>query len=109
VNFQRALKARPGFAEAAFQLGDLDIERGRPADTRVQVDRYLAAFDATPDLLLLGVRAAHAQGDRAALEKYAQRLRVEFPGSQQTRAIPELTPALNAHEAARGAAGSGSA
>src|SRR5687768_12946710 len=91
TNFKRALKLRPNFAEAAYQLGDLQIDRGRPGDARAQVDQYLAAFDATPDLLLLGVRAAQAAGDRLAAEKYARRLRVEFPGSQQTRAIPGLS------------------
>jgi type IV pilus assembly protein PilF len=89
--FRQALQVGPNFAEAAFQLGDLGLVRGRPADTREQVDRYLASFEATPDLLLLGVRAAHALGDRASTEKYARRLRAEFPGSQQTRSIPDLT------------------
>lgn len=91
ANLKRALQIRPNFAEAAFQLGDLQFERGRLNDARLQVEQYLASFDATADLLLLGVRTAHALGDRLAAEKYARRLRVEFPGSQQMRAIPELS------------------
>lgn len=90
ANFRLALRSRPNFAEAAYQLGELDMERGRPASTRVQIDTYLAAFAATPDLLLLGVRASQAQGDRMAAEQYARRLRAEFPGSRQTRSLPEL-------------------
>jgi type IV pilus assembly protein PilF len=89
-NFKRALQVRPNFAEAAYQLSDLQFGRGQLSDARTRVDQYLAAFNATPDLLLLGVRTAHALGDRLAAEKYARRLRVEFPGSQQVRALPDL-------------------
>jgi len=90
-SFRRALQAMPNFSEAAYQLGELDMERGRPKDTRDQIDRYLSAFVATPDLLLLGVRASQALGDRMGAEKYARRLRAEFPGSSQTRSLPELS------------------
>lgn len=90
-NFKRALQIRPSSAEAAFQLGDLQLDRGRLNDARMQVDQYLASFDPTPDLLLLGVRAAHALGDRLAAEKYARRLRLEFPGSAQIHDIPDLS------------------
>ena len=47
---------------------DLKFEQGKPVDARAQIDSYLASFDATPELLLLGVRVAHAQGDRLAAE-----------------------------------------
>lgn len=90
TNFIAALRARPNFSEAAYQLGDLDLERGRPQNTRAQIDSYMVTFAATPDLLLLGVRAAQAQGDRTAAEQYARRLRAEFPGSRQTRSLPDL-------------------
>lgn len=90
-NFTRALRIRPDFAEAAYQLSDLKFDQGKPVDARAQIDRYLASFEATPELLLLGVRVAHSQGDRLAAERYARRLRVEFPDAQQTHAIPELS------------------
>jgi type IV pilus assembly protein PilF len=90
ANFKRALLLRPNSAEAAYQFSDLQFTRGRVKDARTQVDQYLASYDATPELLLLGVRTAHALGDRLAAEKYARRLRVEFPGSAQVRAIPSL-------------------
>ena len=91
AHFRLALKARPNASEAAYQLGELELERNRPADARTQIDTYLAAFAATPDLLLLGVRASQALGDRAGAEKYARRLRAEFPGSTQTRSLVELS------------------
>jgi len=90
VNFRMALRSMPNSAEASYQLGELDLERGRPANTRSQIDIFLSAFNATPDLLLLGVRAAKAQGDRIAAEQYARRLRAEFPGSSQTRSLADL-------------------
>lgn len=89
-NFLQALKVRPNFAEAAYQLADLDISQGRPNEARFRVDAFLASYPATADLLLIGVRAAHALGDRLSAERYARRLRVEFPGSTQSSAIPDL-------------------
>lgn len=89
-SFLRALQIRPNYAEAAYQLGDLDFDRGRLKEARARVDGYLGAFNATPDLLLLGVRINHALGDRLAAERYARKLRVDFPESQQTRELPDL-------------------
>jgi len=89
-NFLRALQVRPNYAEAAYQLGDLDFGRGRLQEARARVDGYLGAFKPTPDLLLLGVRITAALGDRLAAERYARRLRVDFPDSQQSREIPDL-------------------
>lgn len=87
MQFARALALRPGHAEAAFQLGDLDLERGMLAEGRAVVDRFIDTQRATPDLLLLGLRLARAQGDRSAEERYARRLRVEFPDAPQTRSL----------------------
>jgi len=87
ANFVRALQVRPNFAEAAFQLGDLELEQGRSADARARVDRYVGTYAATPELLMLGLRASRALGDRIAAERYARRLRVDFPDSEQTRAL----------------------
>jgi type IV pilus assembly protein PilF len=89
-NFLHALQIRPNYAEAAYQLGDLDFDRGRLKEARVRVDSFLGAFNATPDLLLLGVRITAALGDRLAAERYARKLRVDFPESQQTRELPNL-------------------
>ncbi|MFO1427293.1 MAG: hypothetical protein U1F11_10060 [Steroidobacteraceae bacterium] len=56
------------------------------------VDRFLGAFRATPDLLLVGVRIARASGDRFAEERYARRLRAEFPGFRQLRQLSQPPP-----------------
>jgi type IV pilus assembly protein PilF len=89
-SFQRALQIRPNYAEAALQLTDLYLERSQVAEARTQIETYLNAFRPTPDLLLIGVRAMRAAGDRLAEERYARRLRLDFPDSQQTRALAEI-------------------
>jgi type IV pilus assembly protein PilF len=91
MSFRRALQVRPNFAEAAFQLADLDFSRGEVQDARETVDGFITSFEATPDLLLLGVRIARKQGDRLAEEKFSRRLRLDFPASDQARALAELS------------------
>lgn len=91
ANFRRALQLRPNYAEAAFQLGDLRLQQGATDEARTDVDKYLDSFRATPELLLLRVRIARATGDRVAEEKYSRKLRIDFPESEQTRALGNLT------------------
>jgi type IV pilus assembly protein PilF len=91
MSFQRALQIKPNFAEAAYQLADLDFGRGEVAEARATVDRYVSSFEATPDLLLIGVRITRKQGDRLAEEKFARKLRLDFPSSDQARALAELS------------------
>lgn len=91
MSFQRALQIKPNFAEAAYQLADLDFERGEVVEARATVDGYVSSFEATPDLLLLGVRITLKQGDRVAQEKFARKLRLDFPSSDQARALAELS------------------
>ncbi len=88
--FQKALSVRPNYAEAAYQLVDLHFTRHEVTDARTQLDRYLGAFDATPDLLLIGVRIAREQGDRLAAERFSRKLRVDFPKTDQARSLSEL-------------------
>jgi type IV pilus assembly protein PilF len=89
-NFKQALVIRPNFSEAAYQLSDLEFHGGKLTDARAQIDTYIGAFQATPDLLLLAVRITRAQGDRPAAERYARKLRLDFPGSEQARALADL-------------------
>jgi type IV pilus assembly protein PilF len=93
--FRRALAARPDFAEAAYQLASLELAHGRALEARERVDGFLRQYNPTPDLLLVGLRAARALGDARAAAQYAKTLRAEFPQSEQTRALttdPQLNP-----------------
>jgi len=91
MSFRRALQVKPNFAEAAYQLADLDFQRGEIQDAKETVDQFIASYEATPDLLLLGVRINRKLGDRMAEEKFARKLRLDFPGSDQARALAELS------------------
>ncbi len=89
-DFRQALQIRPNFAEAAFQLGDLQLQDGDLTGARQVIDGYLGGFEETPDLLLLGVRVARAQNDRVAAAVYARKLRLDFPKSAQAQALADL-------------------
>jgi type IV pilus assembly protein PilF len=89
-NLQQALIIKASFGEAAYQLADLEFERGHLNDARAVLTHYTDTFEATPDLLLLGVRIARAMGDRVAAEHYARSLRMDYPTSDQTRALADL-------------------
>ncbi len=90
TNFERALQVRPNFPEATYQLATLEFARGELAPARQRIDAYLGSFEETPDLLLLGVRVARAQGDKVAAQRYARKLQLDFPSSDQTRALAAL-------------------
>jgi type IV pilus assembly protein PilF len=92
TSFGRALKVAPNNAEAVYQLADLNMERGQLTQARDLIDKYLVSNEATADLLLLGARLARSLNDRVAEEKYTRRLRVDFPGSEQLRALSEQKP-----------------
>jgi type IV pilus assembly protein PilF len=90
--FLHALALRPSFAEAVFQLADLNLQQGRLSEARARIDSYVDAYPANPDLLLLGVRVTRRLGDRVGELRYTQRLRVDFPDSQQTRSLTATSP-----------------
>jgi type IV pilus assembly protein PilF len=90
--FARALQVRPGYGEAVLQLADLELATQRAAPALQRVLDQLAANGATPDLLLLGWRAADAQQERGIALGLAQRLRSEFPDSPQARQLPAAPP-----------------
>jgi len=89
---------RPNFAEAAFQLTELQFQHGELAPARAGIDAFIGSYDATADLLLLGVRVARAQGDQVGAQRYARRLQMDFP--EPTRRAPwrnSITTPAEAH------------
>lgn len=87
---QGALAKLPVFVDAVVELADTQISLGKPADARATVDGFLAFNRKSPDVLLLGVRAALAQGDRAAADNYARLLRRDFPSAPQAGLLRQL-------------------
>jgi len=54
---------------------------------------YTDTFEATPDLLASGACGSRdAMGDRVAAEHYARSLRMDYPTSDQTRALARSYP-----------------
>lgn len=88
--FADALATRPGFAQALWQLADLNFSQGKLAQARQEIDSYLASNQETPDLLLLAVKVTRAQGDRLDAQLYARRLQLDFPDSAQAHALADL-------------------
>jgi type IV pilus assembly protein PilF len=88
--FIKALQIKPNFSDAVLQLADLQFQHGELTQSRQLLDAYLTNFRETPDILLLAVRVARAQKDTTAAQKYARKLQVNFPGSDQTRALASL-------------------
>lgn len=89
-DFVKALQLRPDFTDAAYQLADLEFQHGELPQSRALLDAYLGNFRETPDMLLLAVRVARAQNDRVGAQRYARKLQMDFPGSDQTRALAGL-------------------
>jgi type IV pilus assembly protein PilF len=88
----RAITLRPNFGEAVLQLATLEVQQGQPREARARIDRYIETYQATPELLALGIRISRAQHDLLGEHRYEQRLRVDFPDSQQTRALTQTSP-----------------
>jgi type IV pilus assembly protein PilF len=90
VYLQRSLALLPTFTTAVVELSDLQISLGKPAAAVTTIDTFLGLGRKSPDVLLVGVRAALAKGDRSAAENYARLLRRDFPGSPQIPLLPQL-------------------
>jgi type IV pilus assembly protein PilF len=87
AQFVKALQTRPNYGEAAYQLANLQFQHNELAQARGLIDSFLSHFPQTADLLLLGVRVARALGDTAASQKFARKLQLDFPGSDQARSL----------------------
>lgn len=87
---EQAIAVRPNYGQAVMELGDLQLEQGHPDLAENTVARFMSMGLATPEVLLIGLRAAIARGDASATDNYARRLRRDFPNSVQARSLTEL-------------------
>jgi type IV pilus assembly protein PilF len=93
---ERALTMRPDYVDAVIQKADLQLVLGKGAGSIQTIDGYLATpipkerDPRRPDLLLIGVRAGLAVGDRAAAEGYRRQLIRDFPKSPQATEAVQL-------------------
>lgn len=91
---ERAIALRPSFSEAVFQLANLEMVHGKLAAARARIERFMASYPATPELLGLAVRVTRAQGDTNAEQRYERTLRRDFPHSDEARALASTPPVL---------------
>ena len=90
AQFVKALQIKPNFVDAVVQLAELDMQHNDLAQARALIDAYLTNFGDNPDLLLLGVRVARAQKDQIGAQRYARKLQMNYPGTDQQRALAGL-------------------
>jgi len=85
-NFGRALQVRPNFAEAAYQLTELQFQHGELAPARAGIDAFIGRYDATADLLLLGCASRAPRATKSARNATHADCRWTSPGP--TRHVP---------------------
>jgi|HubBroStandDraft_2_1064218.scaffolds.fasta_scaffold261467_2 type IV pilus assembly protein PilF len=85
--FKRALGARSDYAEGAYQLAALELAHGRALEARDRVQKFISQYPATPELLLVGLRAARTLGDASSATQFTKILRTDFPNSEQARSL----------------------
>lgn len=84
-----ALANDPGFRPALVQLADVAFTRQNYLQSRAFLERYLAAGPASAAAMWLGVRVEKALGEASASKRYAERLKKEFPESEETGLLLE--------------------
>lgn len=88
-NLRKALAMRPKFAEALFQMADLQYKQTDYLSARGFLERYLEVGRTNPSSLWLGVRIERGLGNTAAAKNYAERLKFEYPKAAQTKELIE--------------------
>lgn len=93
--FLRALQVNPSYTEALVQLGDLELSQHKAADAYKRVTDFLKVNPSTPDLLLLGWRAARDLKDPAGAAQMAWRMQSDFPDSEQAHTLAQMSAGKN--------------
>jgi type IV pilus assembly protein PilF len=85
--FKRALGVRADYAEGAYQEASLELAHGRALEARDRVQKFISLYTPTPELLLVGLRAARTLGDTSSAAQFSKILRADFPDSEQARSL----------------------
>lgn len=86
---RRALLFRPDLAGALYNLAEILFAKGAYKDAEVYLSRYMRLGEPTLSALVLGVKLARAQGDKASEDSMLQQLRRRFPEAPQARELLE--------------------
>ena len=85
--FRKRTLFKMDFAEAAYQMAALELAHGRALEARNRVDKFVQQFPPSPELLMVGLRAARTLGDARGVAQFAKILRADFPNSEQARSL----------------------
>lgn len=88
-NLRSALKVRPKFGEALFQMADLQYKQTDYLSARGFLERFQEVGRTSPASLWLGVRIERGLGNTVAAKNYAERLKLEYPRAAQTKELIE--------------------
>ncbi|MBS0589221.1 MAG: type IV pilus biogenesis/stability protein PilW [Proteobacteria bacterium] len=91
ADFRGALALEPSNAQALFQLASVLYQKNDYFKARAFAQRYDALGQPSPDALLLARNIEIKLGHADAARDYAQRLRDQFPDSEQARALQSPT------------------
>lgn len=84
--FETALAKQPDWIDAVVQLADVQISLGKPEAARKAVDNF-QSMRSSAAVLVLGVRAAVAQGDCPGASGYVIKLRRDYQNSKETLSL----------------------
>jgi type IV pilus assembly protein PilF len=88
-SFRKALAINPKQPEALIQMAELAQAGGNGLQARAFLERYTAVAPVTAGTLWLGRNIELGLGDAAQAARYAQRLKNEFPSSEETAQLFE--------------------
>lgn len=82
-HFRKALAKNPKQPDALLQMAELAQQGGNGLQARAFLERYSAVAPVTPSTLWLGRSIELGLGDATQAQRYAQRIRDEFPMSPE--------------------------
>ena len=88
--FRKALQRNPRMPTSLLHMAEIEMNQDNPRQGRAFLQRYHQIAPATPESLWLGFRIERALGEQENAQRYAQRLTVQFPESQQANRLGEL-------------------
>lgn len=87
---RQALNVHMDYPETYAQLAGVMYDRGNFLQARAFIERFLAVSPATADVLLLGHKIELAMKDTQAAAMFSDRLRKEYPDSEQVRTLENM-------------------
>jgi type IV pilus assembly protein PilF len=92
ADFRRAVEIDPNNPQALFQLANVFYQKNDFFKARAFIQRYDALGQPSPDALLLARNIETQLGHADAAHDYAQRLRDQFPNSEQAHTLESVSP-----------------